>query len=626
MATEGATVIKISLRVEEETASCSKVDGASSNHTVYDCKKQTSCRVCKKRHHSLLHPYGEPENKATPMVDSTSSSTSDNPIVTCLSTDVYGYIVKEGIIKSPSGTLMAQNTTLGWVLSGVVSSDIDRSRHHIKNITVHNAQFNEDQLLKKFWEIEEQTSTKKILSPEEQKCEELYSKTTKRDDTGRYIVHLPFRDDNPECKAGGSREIAEIRFKSLEKRLNKNTNLKQRYTEVINEYLQLGHLRAVKSDDNKMNEAVYLPHHAVIREDKTTTKVRVVFNASEKNKKGVSLNDTLMVGPTLQADLRHTIMRWREHAIGIVADIVKMYRQIRVTEEDVVYQRILWRDDPKKPIKDYELLTVTFGTASAPYQAVRTLHQIAYDEGDKYPLAAAKVLNNFYMDDLMTGCDSIEEGVEICKQMMELLEKGGFTLQKWNSNNQELADKITSIQQTGQIKNEDNHRDKDKENILLKEKEIQTKNIEIKLDSTIKILGLTWNRLNDTFLYSVNLPPPTSTSVTKRFIISDIARLFDPLGWLAPSIVLAKMFIQKLWLTGVGWDEVLSPELVTEWKTYREEVSLLTKVRIPRWLGTSSTDDRELHGFSDASKAAYSAVVYLRIIDSTAILAGGKPL
>ncbi|XP_026739251.1 uncharacterized protein LOC113502069 [Trichoplusia ni] len=387
-----------------------------SNHTVYDCKKQTSCRVCKKRHHSLLHPYGEPENKgqdaaATPMVDSTSSSTSDNPIVTCLSTDpkfnipnkidillgadVYGYIVKEGIIKSPSGTLMAQNTTLGWVLSGVVSSDIDRSRHHIKNITVHNAQFNEDQLLKKFWEIEEQTSTKKILSPEEQKCEELYSKTTKRDDTGRYIVHLPFRDDNPECKAGGSREIAEIRFKSLEKRLNKNTNLKQRYTEVINEYLQLGHLRAVKSDDNKMNEAVYLPHHAVIREDKTTTKVRVVFNASEKNKKGVSLNDTLMVGPTLQADLRHTIMRWREHAIGIVADIVKMYRQIRVTEEDVVYQRILWRDDPKKPIKDYELLTVTFGTASAPYQAVRTLHQIAYDEGDKYPLAAAKVLNNF---------------------------------------------------------------------------------------------------------------------------------------------------------------------------------------------------------------------------------------
>ncbi|CAK1594516.1 unnamed protein product [Parnassius mnemosyne] len=381
-------------------------------------------------------------------------------------------------------------------------------------------------------------------------------------------------------------------------------------------------MRPVKEEDNKKDEAVYLPHHAVIRNDKTTTKVRVVFNASEKNKKGVSLNDTLMVGPTLQADLRHTILRWRVHAIGIVADIIKMYRQVRIADEDAVFQRILWRESPEKPLRDYELVTVTFGTASAPYQAVRSLHQVAYDEGDKYPLAADRVLNSFYMDDLMMGSNSVEEGVEICKQMVALLGKGGFALQKWNSNNRQLLDRISSIytnevvQQTGQIKiKNENTENKDKEDIGVKEKEIDNKEIEIKLNSTIKILGLTWNRHEDCFQYSVNLPPLTTAPVTKRLIISDIARLFDPLGWLAPSVVLAKMFIQKLWLLGVCWDEELTTEVITEWSTYREELSLLTKVQVPRWLGTSSSDDLELHGFSDASKAAYSAVVYLRTID-----------
>ncbi|XP_022832838.1 uncharacterized protein LOC111360825 [Spodoptera litura] len=738
------------------------------NHTVYDCKKQTFCRVCKKRHHSLLHPNREPpadsdghDVTAKSTVDNTSASTSDQ-IVACLSTrqtpkpkqvllatalikaenrlgdfqtiralldqgsqacfiteaatqflrlkkipvrgivsglgherptiskymvnltikstvdhafqlnlnayvlnkitsylpersvstssidwinlnnlcladpyfgtpnkidvllgaDAYCCIMKEGIVKSPSCNLMAQNTTLGWVLSGVVSTSNESSNLPTNNISVHCAQFNEDHLLKKFWELEEQTSTKKIFSPEEQKCEELYTKTTKRDDTGRYIVHLPFRDDDPACKAAGSRDIAEIRFKSLEKRLDKNIDLKQKYTEVINEYLHLGHLRAVKKEDDKRYEAVYLPHHAIIREDKTTTKVRVVFNASEKNKKGVSLNDTLMVGPTLQADLRHTILRWRVHAIGIVADIIKMYRQVRVTDEDTVYQRILWRDDPKQPIGDYELVTVTFGTASAPYQAVRTLHQVAYDEGDKYPLAAAKVLNSFYMDDLMTGSNSIEEGVEICKQMIELLGKGGFALQKWNSNNQQLLDRLSSIcrieevQQLDQTQLKEENKDKVKQDIIGNDRKIVEKDIEIKLDSTIKILGLTWNRREDCFQYSVNLPPLTTAPVTKRSIVSDIARLFDPLGWLAPSVVVAKMFIQKLWLAGVSWDEELTTNLKTEWSTYRGELILLTKIQVPRWLSISSNNDLELHGFSDASKAAYSAVVYLRTIDT----------
>ncbi|KAL0882691.1 hypothetical protein ABMA27_001114 [Loxostege sticticalis] len=526
-----------------------------------------------------------------------------NKIDLLIGAEVYCRILKEGIKRSPTGSLVAQNTTLGWIISGVVDN-VKFKNNEPSNITVMHVQVNEDDILRKFWEIEEQMNRKNILTEEEQRCEEFFKKTTTRSPEGRYIVRLPFREEQTECANHGSRDIAEARFRSLEKRFNRDKDLKEKYTEVIKEYLTLDHMRPA-NDNIKENEATYLPHHAVVRNERTTTKVRVVFNASEKNKKGISLNDTLMIGPTLQADLRHTVLRWRNHPIALIADVVKMYRQILVADDDVKYQRILWRDEPEEEIKEYELRTVTFGTASAPYLAVRALHQVAIDEGREHPHAAENILNNFYMDDLMTGSHSVEEGVELYRQISEILKKGGFKLQKWNSNNNQLITKIEEMESKG-------------ERIVEKVKDtrIQDKNEsekEIKLDSTIKILGLTWNRDKDVFQYSVILPP-TVAPVTKRTIIADISRLFDPLGWIAPTIITAKIFIQRLWLAGVGWDDKLSTELIEEWNTYRKTLMELTKIKIPRWLGNTSDDVYiELHGFCDASKFAYSAVIYCRI-------------
>ncbi|XP_028170489.1 uncharacterized protein LOC114360115 [Ostrinia furnacalis] len=408
-------------------------------------------------------------------------------------------------MRSPTGSLIAQNTTLGWIVSGVVDTanvteeKNNKSKAISRNITVMHAQVNEDDILRKFWEIEEQLPDKRtILTEEEQRCEDFFTSTTVRTPEGRYIVRLPFRGDQPQCTNHGSKDIAEARFRSLEKRFAKDKHLKEKYTEVINEYLTLDHMRPA-NENIKENEATYLPHHAVVRDDKTTTKVRVVFNASEKNKKGVSLNDTLMIGPTIQADLRHTVMRWREHPIALVADIVKMYRQVLVAEEDVKYQRILWRDEPEKQIKEYELLTVTFGTASAPYLAVRVLQQIAMDEGQEVPQAAERILQSFYMDDLMTGCSSVEEGVELYNQLSKLLEKGGFKLQKWNSNDKTLVETIKEKEREsdGLVTEEVIEGNKDRDT----QKPEQTE-LKLKLDQTVKILGLTWNRDDDFLQYS----------------------------------------------------------------------------------------------------------------------------
>lgn len=558
-----------------------------------------------------------------------------NSIDMLLGANVYSQILQDGIKKNKSGNLVAQKTTLGWILSGTTEERFYKSKEPSRKLCVMHAEVTESDMLKKFWELEEQSySAKKMWTEDEKRCEEIFETTTKRSDDGRYIVRLPFRDNQPGCLGGESRKIAVAKFQTLEKRLSKNLDLKKSYTEVINEYLHLGHMRHVSNNDSKKNKAVYLPHHAVIRSDKSTTKVRVVFNASSKNSKGISLNDTLMIGPKLQADLRHTVLRWRVHSIALVADIVKMYRQVRIAEEDTMFQRIVWRENLESEIQDFELLTVTFGTASAPYLAVRALNQISLDEGTNFPLASSKVLDSFYMDDLMTGCSSVEEGLEIYNQMKALLSKGGFELQKWSSNCEDLLKKIQNSEDQEKYKPElidpvKNTPKENKEEIVRpirgnksmqhtvnnsKEKVIE----EMKDENITKILGLTWDRAEDQFRYLVHLPQESSTSATKRLILSVIARLYDPLGWIAPSIIVAKTFIQKLWLAGVSWDDPIPEELQSEWSTYSNELEQLTKVHLPRWSGNSTSDSKvELHGFCDASKLAYAAVVYLRVVSRT---------
>ncbi|XP_047543231.1 uncharacterized protein LOC125075563 [Vanessa atalanta] len=229
------------------------------------------------------------------------------------------------MIKNPQGNLIAQNTILGWILSGRVSQDLVSEREKVISMHVN---VREHDLLKQFWEIEnEPNSLEKRLTKTEIYCEEFYNRTTKRNKDGRFVVRLPFAEEDPKCQYGKSREIALRRFLYLEKRLLKNDKLYNDYRKVMEEYLALNHMSRVDSEDLNNPNAVYLSHHAVVREDKETTKIRVVFNASSKGINNVSLNDDLLIGPKLQQDLRHILLRWRKHRICIVADLVKMYRQ-----------------------------------------------------------------------------------------------------------------------------------------------------------------------------------------------------------------------------------------------------------------------------------------------------------
>ncbi|XP_026753813.2 uncharacterized protein LOC113514028 [Galleria mellonella] len=286
-----------------------------------------------------------------------------------LSAEVYSEILKEGLSKGPRGTIIAQNTYLGWILLGrlhnketIQSYKVTTSMH----LTI------EDNILQRFWEIESDSFRENVLTEEESRCEQIYEKTCTRDKDGRYIVSLPFREIDPPCQYGSSRDVAKERLLQLEKRFVKNPDFMLQYSNVLKDYLNLDFMEEIVDEHERQKPtAVYIPHHAVVNPKKTT--VRVVMDASCKYKNGASLNDSLMVGPRLQPDLRHIILRWRRHKICLVADITKMYLQIKVDHTSSDYQRLLWRNNPAEEIKDFRMNRVTFGTASAPYLATKTL-------------------------------------------------------------------------------------------------------------------------------------------------------------------------------------------------------------------------------------------------------------
>ncbi|XP_060810246.1 uncharacterized protein LOC132904333 [Amyelois transitella] len=505
-----------------------------------------------------------------------------------LGAEVYGDIILNDIIKHPEGHLLAQNTIFGWIISGKVPQGAPTD---VTKMVSLNIQVKEDFLLKQFWELEnELNSIQKKLSKMKEKCEEFFDLTTSRNKEGRFVVRLPFNSDDPECQYGGLKEIAQKRFYLLEKKLQKNPKLKEEYGKVMQEYLDLGHMREIK-DETIHPKAVYFPHHAVVREDRETTKLRVVFDASCKGANGVSLNDNLLIGPKLQQDLRHILMRWRRFPICIVADIVKMYRQVRIHDDDTRFQRILWRFNPDEPLGQFELLTLTFGTACAPHLAVKSLQRLADDEQLNYPTASEITKRDFYVDDLMTCCETEEEAIQIYTEMNKLMEAGGFQLQKWSSNNKVLLQFIDQYNQK------------------------PAPSIHIKADNMVKVLGICWNRDSDEFQYTVELHE-VNKSPTKRQVLSDIARIYDPMGWIAPVVLTAKIFIQKLWKSGLSWDDELPENLLHEWLKYKAELSELKTIFIPRWLNFNQGCEVELHAFADASQMAYAGVVYFRTINS----------
>ena len=178
--------------------------------------------------------------------------------------------------------------------------------------------------MERFWKIES-LQNKDGYSPDEKRSEELYQKMTERNEEGRYVVRMP-RHPDFGLRLGESKSGAQRRFHLLEKRFKRNSKVKEEYHAFMREYLDLGHMTAVRKGTPEPTECYYLPHHPVLKETSTTTKIRVVFDGSTKTTSGFSFNESLCVGPVVQDDLLDQLLRFRTYRVALVGDIAKMYR------------------------------------------------------------------------------------------------------------------------------------------------------------------------------------------------------------------------------------------------------------------------------------------------------------
>ncbi|XP_058449300.1 uncharacterized protein LOC131429265 [Malaya genurostris] len=505
-----------------------------------------------------------------------------------LGNKLFFNLIEPGTIKlcTENRLPILQNTKLGWVASGGYESS-NQLEPSVPSCLLASTDDFLSQQLRMFWELEEYANTKPYLSSQETQCENHFKENTIRDDSGRFIVRLPFLD-NPDT-LGESREIATKRLLHLERKLDKNPKLKMQYHNFLHEYVELGHMSLTATSTTK--RSVFLPHHCVVKEASTTTKCRVVFDASAKTSSGRSLNDILMAGPVLQDSLIDILLRFRFPAIVFTGDIQKMYRMIQLHDDDRDYQRILWRWSKDKPVDEYRLNTVTYGTKSASYLATKCVQELLLSHREQYPQAVEKALKGTYVDDLLVGAETIEEAKYLRQQLTEIFDSAGFHLRKWASNSATALEGI-------------------------READLELKMpIEFDDSNTIKALGIHWQPCSDELHFSYQRTQILQP--TKRIILSQIASLFDPLGLLAPIIVKAKLIMQQLWELKVAWDATPPGELVQSWFDFVQNLSHLNLFQIPRRVvGTQRTTHLLLHGYSDASEQAMGACVYIRSIDN----------
>ncbi|XP_026827648.1 uncharacterized protein LOC105278596 [Ooceraea biroi] len=406
---------------------------------------------------------------------------SSDPIDILIGADIYGDILREGLLRGWDGQPVAQNSALGWIISGSFAN-VNETAHH--TVSVHHC-LNEDSL-------EHDADSGRLKRSREHAASILWRS-----------------NEGPPIAIGQSRPRAENWLSSVVSKVWSNPELEKAYSDFMFEYEQLGHMRLAPNTSSHTEQQVYLPHHSVVRDSSTTTKLRVVFNASSN-----------------------------------------------ITN------------------------------------ALRVLRQLVKDDGHRFPLAIRILLEEIYVDDVLFGSDDPQLLRLIRDQLIALLHCGGFELRKWASNSASLLSDLD-----------------DADHGLACNKTLQS-------SERLNVLEIRWNPNIDVFEFQVSRSE--SLPNTKRAILSSIAKLYDPLGWVTPVVISAKIFMQRLWRHNLGWDETLPDALLHHWTTFYDRLDHLNLLPIPRWTRLEATTKKiELHGFSDASNAALAAVVYLKVSSSS---------
>ena len=398
--------------------------------------------------------------------------------------------------------------------------------------------------------------------------EEFISKQVTEQD-GRIKVKLPWI---PPVNLDTNYELCKQRLLSNMKRL-KRLNLYQDYQTIIDEYLTLG---IITPTTIKFSNEHFLNHHAVIREDKTTSKIRIVFDGSCKGKNGKSLNHFLYKG-NVEWNMIEVLLRFRAGRYAMAADITKAFLMISVDESDQEFLKFLWLDKDSKIIA-YKFQRVPFGTSASPFLLFSALKKISLDHPN-----FATLLPHFYVDDFLYSSDNKEDILATFKACADTLTKYGFTLSKLQTNtNTQATDPITSI------------------------------------------LGLNWDRTNDT----ISIKPTESCEYSNaRQLSSLIARHYDIFGFINPYLMELRRLLSLGWKQASSWDEPFPASIVKSVDNVIQQMKNITPIN--RCVNSRNSN---LVIFTDANAHTIACVFYLvshshsHLIFSKALLKTSKTI
>ena len=520
--------------------------------------------------------------------------------------DYYWELVMGDVCKSELGPTAIQ-TKLGWVLSGPTLAETHTVchatlTHVLRADTQPQETIGLEEQIRSFWELESlgiQPVEKTLY--DDFACKLAFSQ-------GRYRVALPwkeFHDVLPDHY-----QLSLKRLHGLMRRLRQEPAVLEQYDRTIKEQLENGIIEAVDPCEPTPNDVHYLPHHAVVRTDKSTTKLRVVYDASARSS-GPSLNDCLHKGPKFNQLILDLLLRFRSFRIALTADIEKAFLMISVDDRDRDVLRFLWVDDIAKAdpeIRVFRFTRVVFGVSSSPFLLNATIKYHLEKFLETNEAAVKTLLNSTYVDDVVTGANSDEAAFELYTQSKDMFRQGGFNLRKFVSNSQELQLRIDCAEGAQPTSQE------------MDESYAQTTLGATPTQSVgeHKILGVTWNPSTDCLIFNLTDLARLASGLqpTKRNVVSLIGKFYDPLGFLAPVTIRFKVFFQKLCRDKLEWDAHISKELIEEWNKLVSDLSEGGPVSIPRsyFHQTSGpVTSVTLCGFCDASIHAYGAVVYLVI-------------
>lgn len=536
-----------------------------------------------------------------------------------IGSDFYWSLVTGRVRRGRSGP-MAIHTKIGWILSGPVdrqevSVSLTLTATHALRIDTHPVEWNLDDQLRRFWELE----TLGIMKDEPS----IYDKFVQQIsfDGRRYQVSLPWRENHSPLP--DNLELCHRRLDNLLRRLKQNPPLLAEYDSVIRDQLSRGVVEVVDNPSSSEHDRVhYLPHHGVVRRDKTTSKLRIVYDASARTN-GPSLNDCLYTGPSFSQSIFDILLRFRLHRVALAGDIEKAFLMVSVRKKDRDSLRFLWTRDVTEEVPDVVVLRFTrvvFGVNSSPFLLNATIdhHMRRYQEID--PVFVDKFLSSIYVDDVSLGSSDVESTYELYLKSKSRLAEAGFKLRKFVTNSGELRCRINANEQTTEeqsptpsVKEEDQSYAKGS---------LGTKSGET--EGRHKILGVQWDFVQDSFIFDVGDVSHymADSEPTKRNVVSMTARFFDPLGVVSPVTVLFKMFFQRLCEERVNWDTPLTGNLLREWNQLLSSLQGPEPLVIPRCYFSGTPDSLKsarLVGFCDASAKAYAAVVYLRLEGETQV-------